>query len=261
MKPPFQIDRILKVIGIEDGDNPKSTPVSKPLLSCDGPECKNVWNYLQLIGHAQLLNRFHSTGNVNDSSSVCSLTQESRDTDCQISTWRARSRYAVSSSNLKPDMTKGIECFVDADLAGGWDQIDSGNPDIVLSRTGFVMQSEIALSTTESEYSDESSNEGCHTIDDSSSRNRCHTRPTYSQTFDSLQGFHSNRCIAVAESTKFTPRTHISIKYQHFRSFVKRNIIRILPNRYQRTYCRYLTKLLDESLFVYLRKKFINGWW
>jgi len=52
MKPPFQIDRILKVIGIEDGDNPKSTHASKPLLSkdCDGPACKNVWNYLQAIG-------------------------------------------------------------------------------------------------------------------------------------------------------------------------------------------------------------------
>jgi hypothetical protein len=65
-------------------------------------------------------------------------------------------------------MTKGIECFVGADFVGGWDQIDSGSPNNVLSRTGFVilyagcplycsskLQTEIALSTTESKYSDD----------------------------------------------------------------------------------------------------------
>ena len=68
-------------------------------------------------------------------------------------------------SHLKPDKTKGLECFVDADFAGGWDRTDVDNAENVLSRTGFVimyagcpvywvskLQTEIALSTAEAEY-------------------------------------------------------------------------------------------------------------
>ena len=64
-----------------------------------------------------------------------------------------------------PNGDKGLECYVDADFAGGWDKADSRNPEAVLSRTGYVLmyakcpvlfcsklQTEIALSTTEDEY-------------------------------------------------------------------------------------------------------------
>ena len=64
-----------------------------------------------------------------------------------------------------PDGDKGLECYVDANFAGGWDKADSGNPEVVLSKTGYVLmyancpvlfcsifQTEIALSTTEAEY-------------------------------------------------------------------------------------------------------------
>ena len=78
-------------------------------------------------------------------------------------------RYLLSTQDkgihYKPDSTKGLECYVDADFAGGWSFGDHTNPECVLSRTGFVimyagcpitwcskLQTEIALSTTESEY-------------------------------------------------------------------------------------------------------------
>ncbi len=64
----------------------------------------------------------------------------------------------------KPDVSKGLECYVDADFAGGWSQADSENADNVLSRTGYIimyadcpilwvscLQTEIALSTAEAE--------------------------------------------------------------------------------------------------------------
>ena len=64
-----------------------------------------------------------------------------------------------------PDITKGLEFYVDAYFAGGWQQADSQEPDNVLSRTGMVimyancpifwrstLQTEIALSTAEAEY-------------------------------------------------------------------------------------------------------------
>ena len=66
---------------------------------------------------------------------------------------------------LKPDKTKGIEVFVDADFAGNWNKTDNNNPNTARSRHGYIvkfmgcpivwksqLQHEIALSSTESEY-------------------------------------------------------------------------------------------------------------
>ena len=63
------------------------------------------------------------------------------------------------------DKTEGLEVYVDADFAGGWSATDAKSAYNVLSRTGFVicyancpviwcskLQTEIALSTAESEY-------------------------------------------------------------------------------------------------------------
>ena len=65
----------------------------------------------------------------------------------------------------RPDIKRGLECYVDADFAGGWKYGNHDIPESVFSRTGFVimyagcpitwgsnLQQEIALSTTESEY-------------------------------------------------------------------------------------------------------------
>ena len=62
-------------------------------------------------------------------------------------------------------MTRGFECYVDADFAGGCSSGDNTNPECVLLRTGFVimyagfpltwfrkLQTELALSTIESKY-------------------------------------------------------------------------------------------------------------
>ena len=64
-----------------------------------------------------------------------------------------------------PDKSKGIECFVDANFVGAWDQADAQSAENVMSRTGFAifyagcpilwcskLQMEIALSMTEVEY-------------------------------------------------------------------------------------------------------------
>jgi hypothetical protein len=59
----------------------------------------------------------------------------------------------------------GIECYVDADFAGGWNITTSADADNVMSRTGFVityancpiywascLQTEIALRAAKAEY-------------------------------------------------------------------------------------------------------------
>ena len=66
---------------------------------------------------------------------------------------------------LKQNNDEDLEFYVDTDFAGGRDKVDSGNPEAVLSRTGYVvmyanypviwcykLQTEIVLSTMESNY-------------------------------------------------------------------------------------------------------------
>jgi len=63
------------------------------------------------------------------------------------------------------DSKRGIEVFVDANFAGGWDPEDAENADNVYPCAGYVicyagcpmfwqskLQTEIALSTAETEY-------------------------------------------------------------------------------------------------------------
>ena len=37
----------------------------------------------------------------------------------------------------KTDKSRGLECYVDADFAGGWTQDDADNAENVLYRTGY----------------------------------------------------------------------------------------------------------------------------
>ncbi len=175
----------------------------------------------------------------------------------------------------RPDLTKGLECYVDADFAGGWSSGDQTNPESVLSRTGFVimyagcpifwsskLQTEIALSTTEAEYIALSSAmrevlpfltmmREIHDVFPLKER-----KPNFY-----CRVWEDNRsCIKVAESPKFTPRTkHIALKYHHFRQYVSDGTIKINPIDTREQIADIFTKSLDEKQFAYLRKK-LCGW-
>jgi hypothetical protein len=65
----------------------------------------------------------------------------------------------------KREKTKGLECYADADFAGGWSQADADNAENILSCTGYILmyanclilwvsrlQTEIALNTAKVEF-------------------------------------------------------------------------------------------------------------
>ena len=67
-------------------------------------------------------------------------------------------------------------------------------------------------------------------------------------------------CISIANSGKFSPRTrHIAIKYHHFRQYVKKGIIKILPIDTKEQTADIFTKPLTAELLQYLRHK-LCGW-
>ena len=144
----------------------------------------------------------------------------------------------------KPDRTRGLECWVDADWDGSWQNRSSHDPLSAHSCTGFVimyaeypilwkisMQKLVALSTNEGEYIAFSSSlreviaiivlqnlVTSWTIS-------CHSgTPNFK-----CKTFKDNKsCIETATNHKTRPRTkHLSVRPHHFRSHIVRKIISI----------------------------------
>ena len=70
----------------------------------------------------------------------------------------------------------------------------------------------------------------------------------------------NERCITVAKSPKFTPRTkHIAIKYHHFRQFVSDGTIIIKSIDTAEQIADIFTKPLGEKSLCFLRHH-IMGW-
>lgn len=168
---PFLIQRIIDSLGDAITEaNIKSTPaVYKEILHKDedGPEQKQSWNYRSLIG---MLNYLVASTRPDI---LCAVHQCARfSANPKLSHERALKRivrYLKGTNDkgiiLKPDLTKGIKCYVDADLKGGYCNETRDDPISVYSRTGYVsfyfacpvlwvskLQSEISLSTVEAEY-------------------------------------------------------------------------------------------------------------
>lgn len=279
LSQPHLIRRIVEAAELPFTTLPKETPAVKPLLHKDasGLPRKTSWNYRQLVG---MLNYLQNTTHPDLSMAVHQTARF-----CiapKLSHERAIKRivkYLIGTSTLglifQPDPTKGIEVFVDADFAGSWDRADSANPENVLSRTGFVimlcgvpvlwasrLQSEIALSTAESEYIALSTALReviplMHLLQDLRTVFSIHKYIPCVK----CKVFEDNQsAIAMSTSKKFTPRTkHIALKYHHFRKYVADGKIRIEAIGTREQTADILTKPVDSPSFKYLRKK-LMGW-
>lgn len=144
-----------------------------------------------------------------------------------------------------PDMSKGLECYNDADFTGGWASGDQTCPESVLSRTGFVimfagcpiywcskLQTEIALSTTEAEYIAllHSMHEVLPFLNLMKEINDIFPFQNSKSNFYCKVWEDNCSFIKVAESPKFTHRTkHILLKYHHICQFVSNGQSRYIP--------------------------------
>ena len=277
---PHLITRILEVLGMDPKTvNPRSTPAVKPVLSKDvqGKDRKTTWSYRQAVG---MLNYLQGTTRPDISMAVHQVARFC--IDPKLSHERAVQRigkYLIETKekgiNFEPDPTRGVECFVDADFAGGWNQTDADDAGSVFSRTGYVimysgcpiawkskLQSEIALSTTEAEY-----------IALSQALRDVIPLMQLLEELKKVFPLHNptpkvhckvwednNGALSLAQNQKFSPRTkHIAIKYHHFREHVAKGTISIHAIDTKEQTADIFTKPLDENLFKYLRSK-LCGW-
>jgi hypothetical protein len=145
---------------------------------------------------------------------------------------------------LRPDISRGLECHVDADFAGGFSPEYSDDATTCYSRTGHIiwyagcpliwsskLQTTVALSTTEAEYIALSTSlrdviNVMQLLEEllSFGIKIPFTTPTVrSKVFEDNVG-----AIELAKAPKLRLRTkHIAIQYHHFRSHVAKTLITI----------------------------------
>ena len=175
-------------------------------------------------------------------------------------------KYLIDTKNrgiiYQPDISKGIEVYVDADFARSWNKVDNDNAENVLSRTGYIiyyagcpviwaskLQTEFALSTAEAEYIALSSamREAVPLMElikeiPKTFKTNANKPIVHCNVFEGNES-----AIAIAKASKFSPRTkHIAIKYHHFRQNVKNGSIEINSIDTKEQIADIFTKPLNE---------------
>ena len=261
--------------------NSKPTPmVSSRILGrhLQSPPHDSSFHYRSIIGK---LNYLEKGSRPDLAYSVHQCARFSADPKQEHSTAIRRiARYLAASMDkgviFRPDRTKGLQVHVDADFAGNWDPDNTNDIDTARSRHGYVitlagcpicwksqLQSEIALSSTESEYTglsyalrevipiinllDEIKQRG-HPITDTIPDIMC-------TVFEDNSG-----ALEMAREHKYRPRTkHINNKLHHFRWHVNSGKIAIRKISTENQCADLLTKPLPEGPFTRHRQA-IMGW-
>ena len=176
----------------------------------------------------------------------------------------------------RPDTSRGLECYVDAGFISGWKDGDHNSPQLVLSRTVFViiyagcpinwgnkMKAYIFLITTESDYIALSTSireliPFMSLMKENPGVFGLLTRDT---VFCYTVWEDNESCINFSKSRNFTPRTeHTAIKYHHFWRFVSYGTIIMNSIDTIEHIVDIFKKPLGGNIFCYLRHQ-LMGWY
>ena len=137
LRKSFLFRIILAALNVKSGDyNQRDVPFIGPLLSRDelGAKRKHDWSYRSDIG---MLGYLQNSTRPDISMAVHQYNHfNANPMLCHEKSVKHITRYLLSSQDkgihYNPDTTRGLECYVDADLAGGWSSGDHTNPECVL---------------------------------------------------------------------------------------------------------------------------------
>ena len=250
----------------------------------DGQERKNEFHYRSIIGQLNYLaatTRPEIQFAVHQCARFCENPKMSHEKAVKRII-RYLKRTKDKGLMMTIDKSKGIECFVDADFAGGFNKEKSTNPRDCLSRTGFIvkyancpitwsskLQTTIALSTTEAEYMalNTAAREVIFLINLTDELRGHGVELLARQPSIQCKVFEDNAgAIELAKLPKLRPRTkHLAIQYHHFRSWTVKGLngeeprikVEHIPTQEQEA--DIMTKPLPRPQFQHLRKK-LCGW-
>jgi hypothetical protein len=283
LSQPNLTERILRDLRMDKG-NVKSKPTpaaSSKLVSrhVHSDPFDNSFNYRSIIGMMHYLVAGSRSEIAYAVHQAARFSHDPKREHGEAVRWIGR--YLIGTRNegtiLRPDATKGLEVYVDADFAGNWDPALAGiDRSTARSRHGFYicyggmpvaykssLQQEIALSSTESEITgmsyalreaipvmrllDELQSNG-FPINHTGARVHC-------KVFEDNSG-----AIEIAKIAKFRPRTKfLNNRLFHFRTYVDRGLITIHAINTKVQPADILTKPLSEEDFKRHRKR-MNGW-
>jgi hypothetical protein len=280
LNQPKIIERVLKIVGLDpycDHTKLHDTPASENKLldnDPDGKPSKQPWNYRSAVGclsYLQAMIRPDITMAVQQCVRFCNnLQQEHEEAVKHICRYLMKTK--AQGLTIKPDKSRGLECFVDADWAGSWQHHSCHDPLSTHSRTGYVimyagcpiiwaskMQHLIALSTTEAKYITLSTAlreviAVMHLMQELQRKQFTVFHPTPKITCRTFEDNQS--CIEIATNHKTRPQTkHLSVRLHHFRSFVISKAVTIEHISTKEQIADMFTKPLARVQFCKLRNR------
>jgi hypothetical protein len=278
------IQQVINDIAITKFAKGKDTPVDSILYSDpQGVERNESWNYRSVIGKLNYIAN-NTRPDISMAVHQCAKYCANPKAIHELAVKRIV-RYLLATKDkgliLKPSQSLTLDMYVDADFAGMWHKEYAELRENVLSRSGFVitfcgcpitwcskLQTEIALSTTESEYIALSTATRHllpirRILEDIHAVSYIKLNVTQSRTNTSSFNLAPSKvyedntaCIVLAttEST-FKPRTkHVSLKYHHFHDQIKLGHLQIIKVDTHNNIADIFTKPLSKQKFEHLRK-------
>ena len=277
------IKSILKDLHLDqDTTTTKTTPAKSSVIlqeSKDSPIHDNHFHYRSVIGKLNFLEKATRPDITYAAHQCARFSSDPRMVHNQAVKWLGRYLKGTQECKMeyKPRPTEGFKVYVDADFAGGWHKGASADDRTASrSRYGYVilyagmpvcwaskLQTEVALSSTESEYIGISEatrqvipimkllkelKDAGFKVDD--------TVPTIAcRVFEDNSG-----AIEMASVHKWRPRTkHISTKYHHFRGYVNEGLIKVESISTECQPADIFTKPLNETLLTRHRSTIMGG--
>ena len=258
---------------------PKYTPVIHVLHpDTSGAPREELWNYRSLVGKLTFLAQM-THPDISMAVHNCARFF-SHPTSLHEQAVKGIGRYLLHTRNqglfYRPDSSRRLDMYVDADFAGTWHREYTHICSSCLSRTGYIityngcpihwgskLQSEIALSTTEAEYIALSTATRellplRHILTELSMSSPIAT----SQPLPPSTIFEDNAsCISLAHrETQLRPRTkHIALKFHHFRDYVLNGSLVIEKVPTTINWADIFTKPLTQYVHERLRR-LMMGW-
>jgi Reverse transcriptase (RNA-dependent DNA polymerase) len=283
LSQPHLIDQILTDLKMKDDKvKPKSTPAaSSKLLTrhSDSQPFDNSFNYRSVIGKLNYLEKA-TRSDISYAVHQCArFVSDPKVEHGDAVRWLVRYLKGTRDKGtiMRPATDKELEVYVDASFCGDWDPKEAARDrDTARSRHGYVinyggcpllwksqLQTEIALSSTESEYTGlsyalrdaipimqllkEMKRRG-FPVHSPKARVHCHV-------FEDNSG-----ALEMARIHKYRPRTkHLNVRLHHFRDYVERKEISIHHISTNDQPADFLTKALSEELLLRHRRT-VLGW-
>jgi len=277
LSQPHLIDQILKDMQLSPTAKVKQTPAvsSRILQRCEtAPSFQPHFHYRSVIGKLNFLEK-GSRPDIAYSVHQCARFSEDPkrehcDAIIQICSYLRATR--TQGIILKPDPSKSLETYVDADFSGNWNASTAAHDvSTSKSRSGYVvllagcpiiwaskLHTQIALSTTEAEYIALSTSLR-DTIPIMNLLTELHQRHfsilSTAATVHCTAFEDNNGALEIANVPKMRPRTkHINLVYHFFRSHVGKDIF-IRPIDTTLQIADIFTKPLPYDLFSRHRMK------